>query len=149
MKSLMGTSTNGSNVMQGLANKYNDGDRAHLANTINEFFVSVSDDLPRLQPTHPIFEVSETLPAEFTISVQDTEAALSKIKVNKAMGPDNIPPWILKEFSQQLATPITAVFNSSLREGILPRLWKSATIIPIPKKHPPESVEKDKKTQMV
>ena len=145
MKSLMGTSTNGSrpNVMQGLANKYTDGDMAHLANTINEFFVSVSDDLPRLQPTHPIFEVSEPLPAEFTISVQDTEAALSKIKVNKAMGPDNIPPWILKEFSQQLATPITAVFNSSLREGILPRLWKSATIIPIPKTHPPESVEKD------
>ena len=46
MKSLMGTSTNGSNVMQGLANKYTDGDMAHLANTINEFFVSVSDDLP-------------------------------------------------------------------------------------------------------
>ena len=66
-----------------------------------------------------------------------------KIKVNKAIGPDNIPPWVLKDFSHLLAAPVAAIFNSSLREGVLPKLWKSATVIPLPKKHPPCSVQND------
>ena len=37
----------------------------------------------------------------------------------------------------------TIIFNSSLREGKLPDLWKTATIVPVPKKHPPGSLEND------
>ena len=66
-----------------------------------------------------IFDISEPLPSEFTISVSDTESALQKVKLNKATGPDNIPPWVLKDFFHQLTAPITAIFNSSLREGIV------------------------------
>jgi len=42
--------------------------------------------------------------------MEETEFALSKVKVNKATGPDNIPQWIdlLKYFSQLLAPPIAA-----------------------------------------
>ena len=69
--------------------------------------------------------------------------ALDKVKVNKAMGPDRIPPWALKECSHLLAAPVTAIFNSSLREGVLPKLWKTATIIPVSKKHPPVTIEND------
>ena len=59
------------------------------------------------------------------------------IKVNKAIGPDKIPPWALRECSHLLAAPVTAIFKSSLREGVLPTLRKSATGIPLSKKHPP------------
>ena len=71
------------------------------------------------------------------------EDALNKVKVNKATGPDNIPPWILRDFSHILAAPLAAIYNSCLREGVLPSLWKTATIVPLPKTHPPMSVEKD------
>ena len=58
-------------------------------------------------------------------------------------GPDRIPPWALKECSHLLAAPVTAIFNSSLREGVLPQLWKTATVIPLSKKHPPVSIDND------
>ncbi|KAI0214555.1 Neuronal acetylcholine receptor subunit alpha-4 [Lamellibrachia satsuma] len=52
----------------------------------------------KLLSSHPIFDADEPLPAEFIVSVTDTEVALEKVKVNKATGPDNIPPWVLKAF---------------------------------------------------
>ena len=116
MKPLLGTSPGSRNEMQGLADKYTDGDLDSLVNSMNGFFVSVCDDLPRLQSSHPIFDADEPLLAEFIISVTDTEVALEKVKFNKATGQDNIPPWVLKDFSHLLAAPVTAFFNSSLRE---------------------------------
>ena len=82
---------------------------------MNDFFVSVSADLPRLDPTHRVFDI----------------------------GPDNIPPWMVKNYAHVLAAPVMAIFNSSLREGKFPDIWKTATIVPVPKKHPPGSLEND------
>ena len=42
-----------------------------------------------------------------------------------------------------LAAPLTALFNTSLRDGVIPALWKTAHVIPLPKKQPPRSIEKD------
>ena len=63
---------------------------------------------------------------------------MRKVKTNKATGPENVPAWILKYHANILAGPLTAIFNSSLREGILPETWKSANIIPVPKVNPPK-----------
>ena len=76
-----------------------------------------------LTETHTICQHTDPLPAAFTISVKETEDALNKVKVNKATGPDNIPPWILRDFSHILAAPLAAIYNSCLREGVLPSLW--------------------------
>ena len=62
---------------------YTNGDMDSLVNPMNGFFVSVYEDLPRLQSSHPICDVDEPLPAEFIINVTDTEVALEKVKVNK------------------------------------------------------------------
>ncbi len=142
MKSLMGLLRSNTELI-GLANRHTDGDLMALANRINEFFVSVSEDMPRLTSSHPIFDLSDPLPHDFIISVSDTETALNKVKVNKATGPDNVPAWILRDFAVLLAGPLSSIFNCSLREGVLPDLWKTATIIPLPKKHPPTLIEKD------
>ena len=63
--------------------------------------------------------------------------------MRKAPGPDGIPTWLLHDFPGYLAPPIAAIFNSSIREGSLPSLWKSATVCPIPKVNPPKTIEKD------
>ena len=47
----------------------------------------------------------------------------------------------MKECSHLLAAPVTAIFNCSLRECVLPTLWKTATVIPLSKKHPPVTIE--------
>ena len=60
-----------------------------------------------------------------------------------ATGPDNVPALILKNHANILAGPLTAIFNSSLREGIIPDTWKSANVIPVPKVNQPNTIEKD------
>ena len=66
------------------------------------------------------------------------------MKVNKATGPDDIPAWVIRNNADVLAAPLTAIFNSSLREGILPPQWKSAYyVVLVPKVHPAVSIEKD------
>ena len=87
--------------------------------------------------------LKKTQPAKFTISVSDTKLALDNIKVNKATGPDRIPPWALKVCSHLISAPATAICNSSLREGVLPTLWKTAPVIPLSQTHPPVTIEND------
>ena len=63
--------------------------------------------------------------------------------MNKATGPGRIPPCALTECSHLLAATVIAVFNCSLKKGILPTLWTTATVIPLSKKHPPVTIEND------
>ena len=39
---------------------------------------------------------------------------------------------MLKDHANILAVPLTAIFNSSLREGVIPNEWKMANVIPLP-----------------
>ncbi len=51
-----------------------------------------------------------------------TENALQQIKVNKEEGPDNVPAWVLRDNANTLAAPLPALFNTSLRDGVMPAL---------------------------
>ena len=68
---------------------------------------------------------------------------VSLYKCCRAPTPDNIPPWMVKHYAHLLAAPVTAIFNSSLRKGKLPDIGKTATVVPVPKKHRPGSLESD------
>ena len=110
---------------------------------MNNFVLSVSDHLPRLDKDDNVLTVHEELQDEFIISVDDTVSALRKVKTNTSTGPDNIPAWVLKEHADCLAAPLASIFNCSLREGVLPNVSKSANIIPLPKTKPLMSVKTD------
>ena len=103
-----------------------------LVNSLNQFYVSVNADIPPLDSNIlPPF-----LPAEAgVLTVQPYEICkkLLSIKPSKAHGPDNVPCRIVKEFAYELALPITTIFNTSLRSGMVPVVWKESNIIPIPK----------------
>ena len=66
-----------------------------------------------------------------------------KLNVTKAPGPDDIPTWVLRDFAGYLAKPVCCIFNTSVREGRLPSVWKSATARPIPKVSPPKEIKSD------
>ena len=106
----MGIEANDSSKMQGLANKVADGNCEMLANSMNEFCVSVSEHLPRLNVNNEVFAVEGELPDEFIISIQTTFKALRNIKSNKASGPDNTPAWVLKDHAALLAPPADCYF---------------------------------------
>ncbi|KAK9503729.1 hypothetical protein O3M35_010230 [Rhynocoris fuscipes] len=56
---------------------------------------------------------------------------LNTFNVNKGPGPDEIPAFILKLFSQLLVTPLHYLFNLSLSSGIYPDCFKHSHIVPI------------------
>jgi len=83
------------------------------------------------------------MPSEYIVKVEEVQTRLSKIKLTKAVRPDNVPHNILKELATSLAPPVTSIFNNSVRQGIVPDQWKLTRITPIPKLYPPVNIESD------
>ena len=57
-----------------------------------------------------------------------------RVNPAKAQGPDMVPPWVLKEGSRKLSTPLCLLFNKSLESGKIPEDWKTADVTAIFKK---------------
>jgi hypothetical protein len=47
---------------------------------------------------------------------------------------DGIPAYLLKRCSKVIAPSLTVIFELSLQQGAFPSEWKSANVVPIPKK---------------
>ena len=142
VKQITGLSRPSTQSLQSLANHFHDGDLHELASSINHFFQQVAAHLQPLDndtgPPPPI-----VVPDEFVIDPAAVEIKMSRIKVTKAPGPDGLPNWVLRDFCGQLAGPVCAIFNASLREGCVPTRWKAANVIPVPKVYPPRSITSD------
>ena len=139
---LMGKKSKDKANVQSLANKTTDGNVEQLAGKMNAFFVSVSGHLPRLDRNNEAFELYGQLPDEcHRFNHHSTSPKKSQDKQSHwVTGLDNVHAWILNNHANILAGPLTAIFNSSLREGIIPETWKSATVIPVPKVNPPNTM---------
>ena len=112
-----------------LAEQLCDGDTLALANNIR---YSKKSPLTYNRYYQLQLQLTTMCQTNLSLGVTDCEQKLSKLCVHKAMGPDNIPNWILKDF-YILAAPIAAIFNSSVRQSYVPPSWKQAEILPIPK----------------
>ena len=111
-----------------------------LAEIIAESFCAVSNGLAPLS-FNKLHITS--VPDEYIMSTQQVETELEKISLQKAIGPDGIPNWVLKSAAPLLAGPICSIFNASIAQGRIPTLWKSADVIPVPKISNPKSVDSD------
>ena len=106
------------------------------ADNLNDHFSDVCCQL------HPLR--LESLPSYLpapppTIHVWEVQKRLSKLNASKAGHPEDIPIKIIKEFSFELAEPLTTIFNAGLQEGVFPSVRKTASIIPVPKVKNPAS----------
>ena len=120
------------------------GDTDERAENINSFFHSVSADLQPLNvETIASVDDADTLPEELIIELYDLEQKLAHINIYKFPGPDGIPNWFLRDFSIWLAEPLSCIFNTSVKTGIFPQLWKRANVVPVPKVQPPGNIETD------
>ena len=128
--------------LQGLTNKVCDGDEEVMVTKINQAFHQITADLVPLTPVD-IKQVDGPVLEELIISVNDVEKSLMNIKVSKAVGPDAIPNWELRDIAGILSAPICAMFNSSISQSSLPSVWKSADVIPLPKVANPDCIKKD------
>jgi hypothetical protein len=101
-----------------------------LVNRINEAFISVMKDCP---PLPEDFNLSTDNDEPIIVAETTVERILRAISVSKASGPDELPNWVLKSFSDILAPAITDIFNASFHECKVPKVWKIADVPPVPK----------------
>ena len=73
---------------------------------------------------------------DINITVNEVEKLLKELNPNKASGPDQLSPRILKELHHELAPSVTFIFQKSLDLGQTPIDWKHAFVCPIYKKGP-------------
>ena len=83
------------------------------------------------------------IPEEFSVTESEAFKALASLQISKAIGPDNIPNRILKEFAPELAPVIYNIYNQSMKEANIPSPLKSSIVIPVPKISPPQTIEND------
>lgn len=65
------------------------------------------------------------------ITVQEVKEIMEDLDVRKALEPDGLSSWVLRECSKQLADENQSIIVSSLTEGKVTADWKRADIIPI------------------
>ena len=142
IKRLIGMSSVNNQPLVGLANQHCDGNILDLASRLNICFEEVSSDLSQLSPDI-LNELIDDFGDDFFIEPDAVERRLSKINIHKSPGPDGLPNWLLRDMASFLANPICAIFNASVKQSIVPQIWKQANIIAVPKVKPPVSIETD------
>jgi hypothetical protein len=86
-------------------------------------------DLPGPAPI-PDHDLLDTI----VISEKDVEDVLKCLDTNKAYGPDNVSPRLIKEAGHTIVGVLTKIFNKSLSLAKFPSMWKRANVLPIFKK---------------
>ena len=104
------------------------------AECLNEYFASIStinDDNCQL-PTFE-FKCLNRL-SNISCSADGFKTLIDILNPNKASGPDGISNKMLKPVAQEVAQPLSILFNRSFREGKFAESWKHSNVIPLPKK---------------
>ena len=108
-------------------------DEKDMSEILNKKFQSVFTKEPK-------FDDSQSAPppkiklGKIKLTVEKVKKALQKLDKRKAMGPDGVSPWVLRECAEELCLPIYMIFANSLQQGKLPKIWKIANVTPLFKK---------------
>ena len=103
------------------------------ANVLCDYFSSVFNKKTEIKEPKLIeLDVLQSTPVE--IRVENITKRLQNLNVFKSPGPDAMHPRVLKEVRNEIAYPLTVIFEVSLETNTLPNDWKSGNITPIYKK---------------
>ena len=67
----------------------------------------------------------------FDCDPAEVESVIVSFNADKKVGPNSIPPSILKDFRKELSEPISDIINISFSTGIFPDNLKLAKVVPI------------------
>lgn len=109
-------------------------DSKDIASTLNNYFSSVFTTAANTNTPQATNQTSNIVLPDFKISQSSVTRQIELLKINKSPGPDLFIPKILKMVKDEVAEPLTKMFNMSLQHGQLPTDWKTANITPIFKK---------------
>lgn len=115
------------------------------AEAFAEYFASVfQTEVPKLDHENVASTSNGNISNYINIpdfSESDTGTGINKLKLNSSIGPDNMPPWFLKEGKEFLVQPFNHIFNLALKSGIYSPPWKISRVTPILKSPNKSSVD--------
>jgi hypothetical protein len=97
------------------------------------------------QPFCTVFTANDTSPSQehneplenssvLNLSVKYLLKKISKLSNHKAVGIDEIPAIVIKRCALVIAPCLVEIANRCLTEGVFPTIWKTALVVPIPKR---------------
>jgi len=113
----------------------------NISNFANKYFTNIAGDILKKRKYNGNKHFKHFLKNPNTIKFlikqtdpQEIEAIIKDFDSSKGVGPNSIPPKILKQISNLISIPLAAIFNKSFRTGVFPGLLKISKINPIHKK---------------
>ena len=103
------------------------------AELLSSYFNSVFTTDNGLCVIQPTIKTSERI-SDIAFTTQQVSRAISKLKINSAGGPDNVPPIFIKSCRLQLLTPLAFLYQLFFDSAYMPLVWLTAYISPIYKK---------------
>ena len=113
--------------------KDNPADKAEI---LNRQFKSVfTVERPEAEESRPD-AADRTYPnlPDLHITTPGIQKLLERLNPNKAMGPDELHPRVLKQLAETVAPILHIIFTKSMDSGEVPVDWKTANVAPIFKK---------------
>ena len=104
--------------------KFLDGEKANI---LQEQFSSVYTSEPDSEAPFMSRRTTATID-NILVTAEMVEEEISKTKIDKSCGPDEIHPKMLKELVSSIALPISILLNRTIQEGKIPQDWKTGSV---------------------
>ena len=113
-------------------------DNGKIANMLNRQFTLAPTTKPTQQFRNTLRNLRKKKTEEtYTITEQQTIKAIKASKSSKAIGPDGISPIELKNIGPNTIKFLTNIYNHTVNQATVPKLWKTGRIIPLLKPQKP------------
>ena len=108
---------------------------------INAFFASIGENLSRNPAIATERDNRDATTIQTVSNIQISEKLISSkikaVKTNKATGPDQITPKLLRIAEPEVVPPLTKLYSLSVEKGKVFDQWKTAHLCPVFKKDDP------------
>ena len=108
-----------------------------MLEALNHHFVSVGLNLAKQIDVKPdddclkhIIPVSDKLKFK-AIDEGYVLHAISRLEKGKAPGPDKVSVTLVQDAAKSISYPLVLIYNSLLKNGVFPEVWKVAKVTPI------------------
>ena len=103
-----------------------------LANAFNKQYCSIkrhvtSSNSRVIWKNNKKFDLKDTI----TVTPEQTLEAIVKSKASKAIGPDQMSNLHLKHLGPKAIAFLTQIYNTSLKDSVIPDIWKTSIVIPL------------------